>query len=235
MGLSLDAQGFQFLLQKADAPSHAVLANVGKFAVLIRIDILQPVAVIQHAVRRNADAALTQVLYGLALDDLAQEQIHVGLYVGLPDRYLPGQRIGQHRVLASRNLFRIQHSHAVIFFFVQFPVDLQGSLGIPRGHHKTQLLAAQIALHRIAPLGIFNLQKVGQNMDIHALSRLLQQTALQEGSGVFQIFGICLASGAQFLQLILSLLFLVFQVPDHRGRFLALLFRVGAHGANGLL
>ena len=72
-------------------------------------------------------------------------------------------------------------------------------------------------------------------MDIHALTGLFQQAPLQIASGMFQIFRVCLVSGTQLFQFVFCLLFPVFQVPDFRGGFLALLFRVSAQVGNGFL
>ena len=103
------------------------------------------------------------------------------------------------------------------------------------GDHKAQLLAAKVTLHCVAPLVLFDIQQIGKDMDIHALTSLFQQAPLQIASGMFQIFRVCLVSGTQLFQFVFYLLFPVFQVPDLCGGFLALLFRVSAQVGDGFL
>ena len=55
---SFPPQARQFLLQKTDTPSpDAVLADIGKFSVVIRVDVLQAEGVVEHAAAGDADTA----------------------------------------------------------------------------------------------------------------------------------------------------------------------------------
>ena len=63
-------------------------------------------------------------------------------------------------------------------------------------------------------------------MHIHALTRFLQEAALDVAPGILQVFGIGFAAGTKLFQFIPCLLFLLFELPECGRRLLMLLFRV---------
>ena len=50
-------QGRQLLLQKTDTSPDAVLADIGEFSIVIRVDVLQAEGVVEHAAAGDADTA----------------------------------------------------------------------------------------------------------------------------------------------------------------------------------
>ena len=63
-------------------------------------------------------------------------------------------------------------------------------------------------------------------MHVHAFTCFLQKAALDVAPGIFQVFGIGFAAGTKFFQLILCLLFQLFEFPDSGGSVLMLFFRI---------
>ena len=51
-------------------------------------------------------------------------------------------------------------------------------------------------------------------MHIHALTRFLQEAALDVAPGILQVFGIGFAAGTKLFQFIPCLLFLLFELPE---------------------
>jgi len=160
---------------------------------------LQAVAVIQDAVRRDSDPVLPQFLYRFAFHHISQEKVDVS----------PDIRLFCHNFLCKgallclvpilHDLLRVQNGRTVIFLSVHPLVDVHGFPGISRFHHKQQLIAAQIAFDRVVPPLILNIQKVCEYLYVDEFPASLVKTVAQFVSGLFQFPGIRLLPLLQFL------------------------------------
>ena len=186
------------LFQLADALPHTRFTNVSPSGVVLRIHVLQTVAVVQDTVRRHAHAAPAQLLHTLTFHHIPEEKINICLHMRLPRSHFPCQRSGPYRMFLLQNLLRIQHRGAEELFLIHLLVNVHGSLCILRLHHQKQLIIPQISFHGIVPPLIPDIQQIRQNLYIHKLPAALVQPVAQLISGLLKLLRVCLAPLPEF-------------------------------------
>ena len=97
-GLRLFVELRYRLFQKPDSPAHAALSDIGGGGVVNRIDALQTVAVIEHAVPCDSDALQAQLVQIFTLDYLSQKEVYVSPDVIPPGLHFLRERPRKHRV-----------------------------------------------------------------------------------------------------------------------------------------
>ena len=119
-----------------------------------RVDMLDPVVVVQHTVLGNTDPAFPQFIDIGTFHHFSKEEIHIGPDVIPAGFHLFCQGIVKNLMVVCQNTLRIQNRHLIIFLLIQFLIDLHGCAGIFRLYDQGKLVIRHIALYRVAPFFI---------------------------------------------------------------------------------
>ncbi len=187
---------------------------------------LDPVIVVEHTVSGDSHFVFSQAIHVLAFHHPPQKEVDKCLGIVASGLHFLCQRPLFHLMAVRQHPLRVQHRHPVKSVLIHIFADLHGSSGVPGLYDDGKLIRAHIALHSIPPALVPDLQKICQDLHVDAFPRLLIKAVLQNGSGLLQFFGICLAAGFQFGQFLLGLTQLFPQFSQLAQSVLPLFFHV---------